>query len=109
MPRKYAVLKQFTIDLNRLLREAEAGYAVLRDAQVGGKTPTQAQILAVYRPVHSLKGSPHLADVVPSVLAAMGVAGFTGPIQLPEPVRGACVLLVDGLGAGDQTPGGGRA
>lgn len=43
--------------------------------------------------------SPHLADVVPSVLAAMGVAGFTGPIQLPEPVRGACVLLVDGLGA----------
>ena len=42
---------------------------------------------------------PHLADVVPSVLAAMGVAGFDGPIALPSPVVGACVLLVDGLGA----------
>lgn len=29
----------------------------------------------------------------------MGVAGFTGPLILPEPIRGACVLLVDGLGA----------
>jgi hypothetical protein len=42
---------------------------------------------------------PHLADVVPSVLAAMGVAGFDGPIDLPDEVAGACVLLVDGLGA----------
>jgi hypothetical protein len=43
---------------------------------------------------------PHLADVVPSVLAAMGVAGFDGPIDLPGEASGACVLLVDGLGAG---------
>ena len=42
---------------------------------------------------------PHLADVVPSVLSAMGVAGFDGPIPLPDRVAGACVLLVDGLGA----------
>jgi predicted AlkP superfamily pyrophosphatase or phosphodiesterase len=42
---------------------------------------------------------PHLADVVPSVLSAMGVAGFDGPIPLPDGVAGACVLLVDGLGA----------
>lgn len=42
---------------------------------------------------------PHLADVVPSVLAAMGVAGFTGPIPLPGEIAGACVLLIDGLGA----------
>jgi hypothetical protein len=41
---------------------------------------------------------PHLADVVPSVLAAMGAAGFTGTLELPGPVAGACVLLVDGLG-----------
>ena len=41
----------------------------------------------------------HLADVVPSVLAAMGVAGFDGPIDLAGDVRGACVLLVDGLGS----------
>jgi hypothetical protein len=43
---------------------------------------------------------PHLADVVPSVLSAMGVAGFDGPIPLPDGIAGACVLLVDGLGAG---------
>ena len=43
--------------------------------------------------------APHLADVVPSVLAAMGVAGFESPLDLPGDIRGACVLLVDGLGA----------
>ncbi|RZT15822.1 putative AlkP superfamily pyrophosphatase or phosphodiesterase [Mycobacterium sp. BK558] len=41
----------------------------------------------------------HLADVTPSVLAAMGVAGFEPRIALPYDVGGACVLLVDGLGA----------
>lgn len=41
----------------------------------------------------------HLADVVPSVLAAMGVRGFDGRIHLPDNVSAACVLLVDGLGA----------
>jgi hypothetical protein len=40
-----------------------------------------------------------MADVVPSVLSAMGVAGFDGPIPLPDGVAGECVLLVDGLGA----------
>lgn len=43
--------------------------------------------------------TPHLADVVPSVLAAMGIDGFEPRISLPEPVAGACVLLIDGLGA----------
>jgi hypothetical protein len=61
--------------------------------------------------------TPHLADVVPSVLAAMGIAGFQPRIDLadssaarfaaphrhsaglPEPAAGACVLLIDGLGA----------
>jgi predicted AlkP superfamily pyrophosphatase or phosphodiesterase len=42
---------------------------------------------------------PHLADVVPSVLSAMGAEGFDGPIPLPGDVAGACVLLIDGLGA----------
>lgn len=42
---------------------------------------------------------PHLADVVPSVLRAMGVGGFEGRIALPEDIAGACVLLIDGLGA----------
>jgi hypothetical protein len=43
--------------------------------------------------------TPHLADVVPSVLAAMGVAGFDPRIPLGADIGGACVLLVDGLGA----------
>lgn len=45
----------------------------------------------------------HLADVVPAVLAAMGVAGIQQDgihhsIDLPTGIRGACVLLIDGLG-----------
>ena len=42
---------------------------------------------------------PHLADVVPSVLSAMGAKGFDGPISLPGDIAGACVLMIDGLGA----------
>lgn len=42
---------------------------------------------------------PHLADVVPSVLSAMGADGFDGPIPLPGDIAGACVLMIDGLGA----------
>jgi hypothetical protein len=42
---------------------------------------------------------PYLADVVPSLLAAMGVTGFDARIDLPTEVAGACVLLIDGLGA----------
>ena len=43
--------------------------------------------------------APHLADVVPSVLAAMGAPGFDARIPWAGPIRGACVLLIDGLGA----------
>jgi hypothetical protein len=42
---------------------------------------------------------PHLSEVVPAVLTAMGAAGFTSRISLPDNVAGACVLLIDGLGA----------
>ena len=38
-----------------------------------------------------------LADVVPSLLASLGVAGFTNELPL-HPARGVCLLLVDGLG-----------
>lgn len=41
---------------------------------------------------------PFLSDVVPSVLAAMKVAGFDRRIDLPGDIRAACVLLIDGLG-----------
>ncbi|MCV7278981.1 alkaline phosphatase family protein [Mycolicibacterium flavescens] len=41
----------------------------------------------------------HLADVVPSVLAAMGADGFEPRIALRGDIAGACVLLIDGLGA----------
>jgi predicted AlkP superfamily pyrophosphatase or phosphodiesterase len=44
-------------------------------------------------------GLPHLADVVPSVLAAMGARDFERRIALPDGISGACVLLIDGLGA----------
>jgi hypothetical protein len=43
--------------------------------------------------------APHLADVIPSVFSAMGIAGFDARIPLRDDVAGACVLLIDGLGA----------
>ena len=42
---------------------------------------------------------PHLADVVPSVLAAMGAPGFDSRLPVRHGLSGACVLLIDGLGA----------
>src|SRR5687767_8685871 len=42
-------------------------------------------------------GESSLADVVPSLLTALDVPGFGNPLGF-EPVRRACVLLVDGLG-----------
>ncbi|GAA5156206.1 MULTISPECIES: alkaline phosphatase family protein [Amycolatopsis] len=41
--------------------------------------------------------TPHLAEVVPSALAVLGVPGFENSLGLP-PCSAACVLLVDGLG-----------
>ena len=41
----------------------------------------------------------HLADVVPSVFAALGAPGFDARITLRGELTGACVLLIDGLGA----------
>lgn len=52
MPRKYAVLKQFTQDLNRLLTEGETAFAEL----CAQDTPGKEAILALFRPIHSLKG-----------------------------------------------------
>lgn len=44
-------------------------------------------------------GLPHLADVVPSVLSALGAPDFDRRIPLRDGLSGACVLLIDGLGA----------
>ncbi|MCV7420230.1 alkaline phosphatase family protein [Mycobacterium yunnanensis] len=44
-------------------------------------------------------GLPHLADVAPSVLSALGGPEFDRRIPLRDGLAGACVLLVDGLGA----------
>ncbi len=44
-------------------------------------------------------GLPHLADVVPSVLAALGAPDFERRIPLRDGIAGAGVLLIDGLGA----------
>lgn len=46
-----------------------------------------------------LPDDPHLADVVPSILAAMGVPDTERRIEVPDHVTGACILLIDGLGA----------
>lgn len=42
-------------------------------------------------------GEASLADVLPSVLASLGVAGEPNPLQLPDVAR-TVVLLVDGMG-----------
>jgi hypothetical protein len=44
-----------------------------------------------------LYGSRTLAELVPSLLSSLGVAGFANPLAL-EPAARACLLLVDGLG-----------
>ncbi|GAB3564653.1 alkaline phosphatase family protein [Amycolatopsis endophytica] len=46
----------------------------------------------------ALPGQGHLAEVVPSVLATLGVPGCVNTLGLPDNA-GACVLLIDGLGA----------
>ncbi|MEU6642028.1 nucleotide pyrophosphatase/phosphodiesterase family protein [Saccharomonospora sp. NPDC046836] len=43
------------------------------------------------------RDTPHLSEVVPSLLHALGVPGFTSTLDVPELSR-ACVLLIDGLG-----------
>jgi hypothetical protein len=42
-------------------------------------------------------GVRSLADLVPSVFAALGLAGFRNALEI-EPLTAACVLVVDGLG-----------
>ena len=79
MPRKYAVLKQFTQNLDRLLKEAEAGFAVL----LTEANPTQAQILAVYRPVHSLKGICGMVEETKLLVRAFHALEDTLPPLLP--------------------------
>ncbi|MFE0024289.1 alkaline phosphatase family protein [Amycolatopsis sp. NPDC059021] len=44
-----------------------------------------------------ITGIPHLGQVVPSLLAAVGVSEFVNTLTLPES-RSAAVLLIDGLG-----------
>jgi Type I phosphodiesterase / nucleotide pyrophosphatase len=51
--------------------------------------------------VHPDYGSASLADIMPSVLAALGLPGATDPLRLAGPldaVQTVAVLLVDGLG-----------
>lgn len=42
-------------------------------------------------------GAGALSDVVPSILAGLGVSGMAATVRLPE-ARKVCLLLVDGLG-----------
>src|SRR2546430_16293883 len=42
-------------------------------------------------------GTRSLGELVPSLLGALGVAGFANPLAI-QPAARACLLLVDGLG-----------
>ena len=42
-------------------------------------------------------GSGSLAEVVPSLLSAAGISGFANSLRV-DPVRGVCLLVIDGLG-----------
>jgi hypothetical protein len=42
-------------------------------------------------------GSGALSDLVPSALSALGVPGFENTLKI-DPMRGLCLLLIDGLG-----------
>ncbi|TMF97885.1 MAG: alkaline phosphatase family protein [Chloroflexi bacterium] len=44
-----------------------------------------------------LYGTRSLGELVPSLLSALGVAGFTNPLAI-EPAARVCLVLVDGLG-----------
>jgi hypothetical protein len=63
-------------------------------SEAGFRTPVTGPDLRVPVPRY---GESALSDLLPSVLAALGVPGEEGTLAL-KPVRRACVLLVDGLG-----------
>jgi len=54
-------------------------------------------VTATPEPCVPLYGEASLAEVVPSILAALGVAGFDNRLGV-EPLAGVCLLVVDGLG-----------
>ena len=58
---------------------------------------TAAGLAATGLPAPPPYGVRTLAEVVPSLLSAVGAAGFANPLAIP-PARSACLLLVDGLG-----------
>lgn len=53
---------------------------------------------AAAAPVLPRYGEGALCDVFPSLAAALGLDGFANVLGVPE-LRGACLLLIDGLGA----------
>jgi len=53
--------------------------------------------VTITEPVVPRYGVASLADLVPSVLAAIGVSGFSNTLAV-EPLPGVAVLVVDGLG-----------
>jgi hypothetical protein len=65
--------------------QPDGAYARSADAALGG-------------PVLPEYGSRSLAEVTPSLFAALGVPGLANPLGI-RPARRVCLLLVDGLGA----------
>lgn len=52
---------------------------------------------AAPEPCVPLYGQASLAEVVPSILAALGLPEFDNRLGV-EPLAGVCLLVVDGLG-----------
>lgn len=79
MPRKYAVLTQFTQDLGRLLTEAESCFRALSQSE----QPSQAEILTLFRPLHSLKGICGMVDEAKPLVRAFHLLEDALPPLLP--------------------------
>jgi hypothetical protein len=79
MPRRYAVLNQFVIDLDRLLTEAESGFRELAKAT----NPDQNQVLKLFRPIHSLKGICGMVEEAKLLVRAFHLLEDVLPPLLP--------------------------
>lgn len=78
-------------------RAGDGGGTRPEPASGPGPTGPRATAGAPAGPPVPAYGSASLADVGPSVLAALGVPGETNVLGLP-PLPRACVLVIDGLG-----------
>src|SRR5579884_280768 len=76
-----------------------AGLVAAPPAHPGGQLSARPGRAQVPPPVPLPRyGSAALADLVPSLLSALGAPGFANPLGV-EPAASVCVAVIDGLGA----------